>query len=1273
MKKRTILLSGALAAALFWGTGLARAAATGPVPTGINYDLPNFANSPLPTVNPDGTVTGGLRKFIDSLPGLGPSGANNLQQFIPTGIPDVTTYSTNDYYEIGLVEYRERMHSDLPAAGTKIRGYVQLVPSTWSWTDTSVTPNVTYNAVPLDTAHGLTQNILLNGVQAYGAFKPHYLGPVIIAQAGRATRIKFTNLLPLGAAGKLFVPVDTTLMGAGVGPDGVSMYAENRATLHLHGGFTPWISDGTPHQWVTPAGEPTPYTKGLATQPVPDMPLPSGGSMTFYYPNQQSGRLMFYHDHALGVTRLNVYAGEAAGYLLVDPAERALNTTAGVVAEVPLIIQDKSFVWGAPNANPALPGTGTYATDPTWATAVPGSVPGDMWWPHIYMANQDPFNPNNTGANPLGRWDYGPWFWPPQLGTVQPMPASSCVPETFVDTPLVNGTAYPYANVPAGKIRLRILNACNDRMLNLQFYQAAPLAIGVTAGGSGYTNPIVTITDAGGTGAGATATATAVNGVVTEITVTSPGTAFYTTPVVTITDALNPAAAGAMAIAKVNTEVAMVPALPNPAIAFPPLWLTQTPGMIPDVLDGRPGGIPDPAYRGPAIIQIGTEGGLLPAPALIPNTPVGYEQNKRNIIVLNVAEKTLFMGPAERADIIIDLTPYAGKTIILYNDSPAPVPAPDPRYDYYTGNGDYSITGGANYQGGAPTTLPGYGPNTRTIMQLRVAGAPVLTNGPLDYYDPAVLTALQAALPQAYTNTQEAPVIPQVDYPPTYASPTGSNTYVRIQDNFVTFTPAGGTSPMTLPLKPKCIQELFDPFGRMNSLLGVELPLTSMIIQTTIPFEYIDPVTETLAPGETQVWKITHNGVDTHAIHFHLVNVQLINRVGWDGSIRPPDANELGWKETVRMHPLEDCIVAMRAAVPPAPFTVPNSIRPLDVTRPLGTTAQFSGVDPNGNPVTVTNKMTDFGWEYVWHCHLLGHEENDMMRPLVLNVAATAPTAPLSLTAVVAGPPLAVNLTWAPPALTTQTGYQVQRATVTGGVQGPWAPVGPVLGIGSTTYSDTSVAPATTYAYRVVASNAAGPSAPSNVVTVTTPQRPAAASNLTAMLAPGTRYVMLNWTINGTLATGFTITRTGGGGTATFTVAGSVASFVDTSVNAGFTYTYTVTAFDAAGNAAGGPPSASVTTPAVPGAPTSLATATVTATSAVLTWSAGSPGTQLGFYVWRSSNNGATWSLVGQTAGGSTLYPNTGLTTKTTYLFRVQAWNAFGLSGFSNTRSVTTL
>ena len=101
--------------------------------------------------------------------------------------------------------------------------------------------------------------------------------------------------------------------------------------------------------------------------------------------------------------------------------------------------------------------------------------------------------------------------------------------------------------------------------------------------------------------------------------------------------------------------------------------------------DGRTGGFPDPALRGPAIIQIGTEGGFLPAPALIKNRPVGYDYNRRSITVLNVLEKALFLGPAERADIIVDFTKFAGKTLIFYNDSPAPVPAGDPRLDYFTG------------------------------------------------------------------------------------------------------------------------------------------------------------------------------------------------------------------------------------------------------------------------------------------------------------------------------------------------------------------------------------------------------------------------------------------------------------------------------------------------------------------------------------------------------------------------------------------------------------
>ncbi len=48
-------------------------------------------------------------------------------------------------------------------------------------------------------------------------------------------------------------------------------FKDNRATLHLHGGVTPWISDGTPHQWITPANETTPWPQGVSVGNVPDM------------------------------------------------------------------------------------------------------------------------------------------------------------------------------------------------------------------------------------------------------------------------------------------------------------------------------------------------------------------------------------------------------------------------------------------------------------------------------------------------------------------------------------------------------------------------------------------------------------------------------------------------------------------------------------------------------------------------------------------------------------------------------------------------------------------------------------------------------------------------------------------------------------------------------------------------------------------------------------------------------------------------------------------
>ena len=55
------------------------------------------------------------------------------------------------------------------------------------------------------------------------------------------------------------------------------------------------------------------------------------------------------------------------------------------------------------------------------------------------------------------------------------------------------------------------------------------------------------------------------------------------------------------------------------------------------------------------------------------------------------------------------------------------------------------------------------------------------------------------------------------------------------------------------------------------------------------------------ATDGSQIWKITHDGVDTHPIHFHLYDVQFLYRVGWDGVIRKPDLTEIDWKDAVAL------------------------------------------------------------------------------------------------------------------------------------------------------------------------------------------------------------------------------------------------------------------------------------------------------------------------------------------------------------------------------------
>ncbi len=592
---------------------------------------------------------------------------------------------------------------------------------------------------------------------------------------------------------------------------------------------------------------------------------------------------------------------------------------------------------------------------------------------------------------------------------------------------------------------------------------------------------------------------------------------------------------------------------------FPDWW--YTPGLN-FTFDDRTGGVPDPTTRGPAMVQIGTEAGILPAPAVIPNQPVNYTYNRKDIVVLSVQEHALLLGPAERADVIVDFTNFAGKTLILYNDSPAPIPAADQRLDYFTGNPvDQTATGGA------PTTLPGYGPqhpddhadrgqrnlfggDCRCRQRLRrpgLSGRAVGSGCRLRACPPpSRRRRIRSSCRRPLTTRPMVRAV--VDVP-------GAN-LSGIANTSLTFTPLGAAAPpLTLAMGSKAIQELFElDYGRMNATLGVEVPFTNGGNQTTIPLGYIDPTTEFFAPSAsiapptlgdgTQIWKITHNGVDTHAIHFHLFNVQVINRVGWDGAIRNPDPNEVGWKETVRMNPLEDIIVAMRPTTPKLPFGLPDSIRPLDVTMPLGSTGQFTNIDPLGNPVTIVNALNNFNWEYVWHCHLLGHEENDMMRPIEFQVTSTIPAAPTVLAAAPAAPAPAVGLTWVDatpwsfatstfPATTlgnpaNEVGFTVQRATNSSFSQNLKAFTAKA---NATSIADTSTQSNTKYYYRVQAFNAAGASPWSNVVTLTTAAGavPAAPTGLTAAVMSATQ-VRLSWTDNSTNETGFIIERAVNGG-----------------------------------------------------------------------------------------------------------------------------------------------
>ena len=691
----------------------------------------------------------GMRKFAVALPGLGPKAANELGQYIPlaTKLPGKFAGQSVDQYDLGVAEYSGNVSHDL-AGPTRFLGY--------------------YDKATND---------------------KRYLGGVIVAKRGTPVMLNVTNELP----DRALIPIDPTIMAGG--GKTVSDLPLNRHATHLHGGATPWFSDGTPYQWFDPKG-----AHGASFMNVPGT-KPTSGTASYYYPMDQSARLLWYHDHAAGLTRTNAYAGIASALVLIDDFELSL-VNLGLLPDligIPLVIQDKSFV-----------PLDIAKIDPGWKWG----APGELWYPHEYA----PSTLEGGAANPKGRYEWGATAEKPALN-IKPLPAVSAVPEGFFDTILVNGAPHPYVDVPPRRVRFRMLNGSQARFYHMNLYAE---------------------------------------------------------------DSANKGEA------KVGAS-------------------------------------------GPIMYQVGTEGGFLPGVAIHKNAtplPVDKDGNANADGPFN-----LLLAPAERADVVIDFNGVAaGTTFILYSDSPAPFPGGDSRNDYFFGDKDQVA------EGGAPATKRGDGPDVRSLIKFVVGKG----DGDKQGTD-AWLKQLDVQLKTNFLTGNQPGLL------------------------FHAGDPSVGAFPYAGPVARRLtLNEDFDEYGRLIQRLGTaSSQSTNNQGIPTWALAYDDPVTESPAAGSTETWEILNLTMDVHPIHFHLVNVQLVQRQRFDGDPSnyelkdapiPPDANERGWKETVRCNPGEVTTVIMKFDLPQLP-----------------TAEMRQAISPRTG-----------GAEYVWHCHILEHEEHDMMRPLVV-------------------------------------------------------------------------------------------------------------------------------------------------------------------------------------------------------------------------------------------------------------------------------------------------
>ena len=243
--------------------------------------------------------------------------------------------------------------------------------------------------------------------------------PTFLTRSGVPIQVTWINDLPTSGP---FLPVDSSIL-TGMGDMGMTPVDPTMvATVpHLHGGHSAAIYDGYPTDGFTQSG----------LNAMAGMAMTS--SDTYTYDNSQQGSFIWYHDHTMGLTRLNVYAGLEGSYFIEDQNRRNLEA-AGVLPYLPLnnalnesislLIADRSF-----------------------------STDGQLYYPGA------------SGSDPLpGTLDTVDAVLPPDYSG----PFPTAVPEYYGDTILVNGVAWPHAQVGKGQVEFDMVNGSDSRFYVLK-------------------------------------------------------------------------------------------------------------------------------------------------------------------------------------------------------------------------------------------------------------------------------------------------------------------------------------------------------------------------------------------------------------------------------------------------------------------------------------------------------------------------------------------------------------------------------------------------------------------------------------------------------------------------------------------------------------------------------------------------------------------------------------------------------------------------------------